>query len=213
MSLDRSISSLMVENDNVRKLFVAKVTDVNDPKGLNRIRVEIPGKIIASPHAPWFAPFRLAPFGAGAQFGVYGTPPVGAEVIVYLQDGDVNFGFYAAGYQSMGNMHPEFKDPNVWGFADPSGTKLIVNFATKVMVFTHASGIVETYSGSGSYTMFSPQDQTLQAQNITLDAVANVVVKGELVDVQGTTVNVACENGSVSSSGQLTITGNPINLN
>lgn len=206
MSLDRSIASLMNETDNVRKLFVAKVTDANDPNGLNRVRVEIPGKIIASPHAPWFAPFRLAPFGAGAQFGTYGTPPVGAEVIVYLQDGDVNLGFYVAGYQSMSNMHPEFKDPNVWGFADPSGTKLVVNFASKVMVFTHASGIVETYSGSGSYTMFSPQDQTLRAMNITLVAEANVLV-------QGKNVNVECETGSVSSSGALSITGNPINLN
>lgn len=183
--LDQTLSSVVNENTKVQKLFVAKVLYNQDDLGINRVKVQISGKLEgAHEDLPWFAPLRLAPFGTGAGFGVYGTPPVGADLIVYLQDGDVSAGFYIAGYYGVSNRNNKFSNPNVWGFEDPSGTVLIVNTATETMTFTHSSGYTYTIDSNGNYSMSTGGNVTHSvAGSVTINANGPVKITGSTIDL------------------------------
>lgn len=183
--LDQTLSNIVSENTYVQKLFVAKVLYNKDELGLNRIKAQIPGKLEGSHEdLPWFAPLRLAPFGQGAGFGVYGTPPEGADLIVYLQNGDVAAGFYVAGYYGTSNANAKFANPNVWGFEDPSGTVLIVNTATETMTFTHSSGYTYTIDGSGNYSMSTGGSVLMSIEgSTTINTKGAVKITGSTIDL------------------------------
>lgn len=171
--LDETLNDMVSDDNSSRqKLLVAKVTYVDDPLNINRIKVRIPGRLDGDDSMlPWFAPFRLAPFGMGEGFGIYGSPPVGADVIVYLQNGDISSGFYVAGYHGVPQANSNFSGPNVWGFQDPSGTRMVFNMAAQTLTFFHSSGFTYTISANGSYTMQSPGAVTVNANdNVTVTA-------------------------------------------
>lgn len=75
-------------------LFIGTVTDRNDPEGLGRVRVCIPG--LVEPHGPWAWP--LGTSGGGSKDrGFFAVPEVGADVGVLFHQGDVDSPYYLAG--------------------------------------------------------------------------------------------------------------------
>jgi uncharacterized protein involved in type VI secretion and phage assembly len=70
------------------------VTDREDPEGVGRVRVRIPGLI--EPESAWAAPVGTVG-GGGAGCGFYAVPPVGADVVVWFAGGDLDVPLYAAG--------------------------------------------------------------------------------------------------------------------
>lgn len=225
LTLNDQVNEEVVEDQ--RKLFVAKVVSNNDPEGLNRVKVTIEGKLEGEPNSlPWMAPLRLAPFGQGAGFGTFGTPPVGADLLVYLQDGDAEYGFYVAGYLGLQNKHATFSNPNIYGYQDPSGTIMVANMSEGTMSFTHASGYTYTIASDGSFTLDVPgnnsiningtDDQTIGG-NRTLNvggSLTNNVSGSRNDNISGSwNMSMGGGGGTFSSTGPVTISGTRVNIN
>jgi phage baseplate assembly protein gpV len=102
-----------------QKEFEATVEDVDDPEGLNRIRVTCPS-IWGEDLSPWLID-RTGVGGNGA--GEVYTPTVGDRVSVRLRDGNPDAGEWHGGHRSERATPPEeFSDPKVNGFKTPGGT-------------------------------------------------------------------------------------------
>lgn len=76
-------------------LYVGYVTDRDDPEGLGRVRVCIPGLI--EPHSAWAWP--LGTSGGGSKDrGLFAVPERRAEVGVLFKQGDLDCPYYLAGH-------------------------------------------------------------------------------------------------------------------
>src|SRR5512136_1169857 len=68
-------------------MYLGHVTDRNDPEGLGRVRVSIPGLI--EPESGWAWP--LGTSGGGSRDrGFFAVPEVGAEVAIWFNQGDLS---------------------------------------------------------------------------------------------------------------------------
>ena len=88
----------------------------DDPKGIGRIKGQIPGLLNET---PWALP--LATLGAGSGMGAWWIPPVGAEVVFLFSHGDPDHPYYlASNWTAKGgepNVPPEAMDAT--GKGDP----------------------------------------------------------------------------------------------
>lgn len=76
-------------------LYIGEVVDRDDPEGLGRVRVRIPG--LVDPASPWA--FPLGTVGGGSdRRGFFSVPEKGAEVGVLFHQGDVDHPFYLCGH-------------------------------------------------------------------------------------------------------------------
>lgn len=73
-------------------LEFGQVVDRDDPEGLGRIRIIVPG-IIDEPSG-WVSPVGGTLFGGGPQRGFFGVPPKGADVGVLFHRGDPERPYY-----------------------------------------------------------------------------------------------------------------------
>jgi uncharacterized protein involved in type VI secretion and phage assembly len=81
---------------------VGVVVNVNDPKGIGRIRARVPGLADAT---AWALPFALA--GAGGSLGgAFVVPPVGHEVVIHYKNGDPDHPYYAPANYGAPNGKP-----------------------------------------------------------------------------------------------------------
>lgn len=72
---------------------IGEVIDVNDPKGIGRVRVTIPGLVEQS---SWARPLGTL-IGFTPQRGGFFVPNVGATVAVWFHHGDIDSPYYLAG--------------------------------------------------------------------------------------------------------------------
>ena len=88
----------MIEDDEELRLdglHVGEVVDREDPEGLGRVRVRIPGLI--EPASAWAWP--LGTLGGGSdRRGFFSVPEKGAEVGVLFHQGDVDAPYYLCGH-------------------------------------------------------------------------------------------------------------------
>lgn len=71
------------------------VTSREDPDGLGRVRVQVPG--LLEPESGWAWPLGTVG-GGGRDVGFFAVPEVGAEVAVFFAHGDVDAPYYLAGH-------------------------------------------------------------------------------------------------------------------
>lgn len=71
--------------------FAGTVVDRQDPRGLHRVRIHVPGFLERS---AWAAPFTMG--GGAPQRGGHVVPSVGADVVVWFLGGDPERPVYAA---------------------------------------------------------------------------------------------------------------------
>lgn len=214
--------------------ILGKVVDNKDPLGIGRVKVEIPNLFDPGESSvPWIGAHRQSPFGYGPNFGVYGSPQIGTTVRVKFQNGNAHYGLSEADEYNKSIANAKFKDPNTWGFRDPSGSELFVNMTTKAWEFTHASGVSIKYNAEGDnkVTIVRNQETTIggsntetvegdQTQNISGDL--SIVVEGN-ASIQTTNGNlsltsqgptsIAASDVNVAASGNVNITGGVVNLN
>lgn len=69
---------------------IGVVVDVNDPRGLGRIRARTP----IADKSPWALPFALAGAG-GPNGGAFVVPDVGNDVVIIYKNGDPDHPYYA----------------------------------------------------------------------------------------------------------------------
>ena len=71
-------------------LFLAEVVDNQDPEGFGRVKLLIPGLMTSK----WAWPIGRM---FGVKDGIHWVPEVGSNAVVFLNQGDVDFPYYAAG--------------------------------------------------------------------------------------------------------------------
>ncbi len=214
--------------------IIGTVVDNVDPLGLGRIKVNVPNLFDHnSGDVPWIGPHKKSPFGIGSGFGTYGSPAIGAQVRIKLQDGDPHYGLAEADEYSLPNANPKFKSPQTWGFKDPSGNELFVNMEAQDWQFTHSSGLTLKYDAQGNLRLHVPKDSTtdivgVQTETVTGNSVKTVggsdtqtISSGLTISVTGDTtitssgtMNLSAGSDmNISAGGSVNISGTSINLN
>ena len=212
----------------------AVVVDNVDPLGIGRIKVRVPNLIDPDLGAvPWIGQHRQSPFGQGQGFGCYGSPAIGAKVRIRLQNNDLNYCLAEADSYHTTDANPKFKDPNTWGFKDPSGNELFVNMTTKDWQFTHSSGTKLSYDSQGNLVLAVVKDLTetvggntkrttngtddhhvIGNQTIRADANFTLTVKGSTsINSTGAVTVTTDANATITAGGAVNISGSTINLN
>lgn len=219
--LDSTVNDAVAEGNSPPPYYVGTVVYRDDPFNMNRVKVTIPGKMEGPVETlKWVAPFRLSPFGQGQGFGMYGVPPMGSRLLIYLQNDDIDYGFYAAGFFCVACANPNFSSPDVWGFQDPSGTMLVVNTTTNLWTFTHVSGITYSYDSDGNRVSLVPGNSTEtvegdSTENVsggwTMDVTGNVLIKTPNATIQAANTRVTGNlrvDGVITGLSGMNISGN-----
>jgi phage baseplate assembly protein gpV len=183
-------------NGTTRK-YLGKVINNVDPLGLDRIQASVPGLYDEQlGPVPWIGPKKISPFGVGDTWGVYGTPAIGSNVLISLQDADPHYPKYES-IQTKSSA-ADFPSGSSWGFKDPYGNMLKVT-ADKAISLTTGAGVTINISPSGSVSIATPGSATLSAGG-------SVSVSGSSISLNGpTTINGPTTlNGAATVSGVLT---------
>lgn len=164
-------------------VYAGVVADRDDPKGIGRIRVRIPG--MHEPAGPWALP--LGTGGAAKNVGQWWIPPTGAEVAVCFHRGNPDRPYYLAGNWTLGNVPEEAKgptgkgDPDVYVLASSDFAVVMdERAATKGMKLLHRpSGDVLEYDGL-------LRQWTLRATTaVKIESVGQIDIQGLAVTING----------------------------
>jgi uncharacterized protein involved in type VI secretion and phage assembly len=101
-------------------LYIGQVVDREDPEGLGRVRVRIPG--LVEPASAWA--FPLGTLGGGSdRRGFFAVPEKDAEVGVLFHQGDIDHPYYLAGHWGRPGGQVEVPEP-VRGLAKEEAPKV-----------------------------------------------------------------------------------------
>ncbi len=96
------------EDPRYTGLYIGQVVDQEDPEGLGRVRVKIPG--LVEPASAWA--FPLGTVGGGSdRRGFFAVPEKGAEVGVLFHQGDVDHPYYLCGHWGKPDGQTEVPEP------------------------------------------------------------------------------------------------------
>jgi hypothetical protein len=87
-------------NDDLRKIWLGTVVDVNDPEFKGRVKVKIFGKFdnIINEHIPWAYPIYTSNGGSSSGTGIFSTPKLNSIVSVRFNNDNI---YYPEYYQSI----------------------------------------------------------------------------------------------------------------
>ena len=181
---------VMLENAVFQRVYgkyAGKVTDVDDPLKLGRVKVSVPAIFLNE--QKWAMP--CVPY-AGPQVGFHFIPPVGAGVWVEFEGGDVSRPIWAGCYWGSSDMPSDATSPDV------------------KVIATEKTTLVMDDSGSGEVTVKNDQDVTVTLESdikseaggathtVGSDGVVSESSPGKVeVGASGVTVN----NGAFTVSG------------
>jgi len=167
-------------------LHVGVVTDRDDPEGIGRVRVRIPGLI--EPESAWAWPLGTGGGGA-AQCGLFAVPPVGADVGVLFAGADPDCPAYLCGpwgkpagrseVPTEGQVGPDVRVLSTPTFAIVLDER---NGGAALRIVNRRSGdIVELDATTNSISITATTELRLQATGrISIDALA-VTINGRPV--------------------------------
>jgi uncharacterized protein involved in type VI secretion and phage assembly len=155
-------------------VVIGLVTDLEDPEGLGRIRVEFPW-LSDSNVSNWA---RVATSLAGPELGHFFQPEPGDEALVAFEMGDVQRP-YILGYLWNGDNAPPSDDPNVRMIQTVAGHKLIFDDTSgeEGITIEDANGNKVEMTSSG-ITIESSGDVTIKGTNVTIEASAKLAATG-----------------------------------
>jgi uncharacterized protein involved in type VI secretion and phage assembly len=167
-------------------LYIGEVVDREDPEGLGRVRVRIPG--LVDPASPWA--FPLGTVGGGSdRRGFFSVPEKGAEVGVLFHQGDVDHPFYLCGHWGKPSGQAEVPEPA--RSLPKEETPQVRAFETKrfLLAFDDREGkeaFLIKDKKSGDQIEFDGV-----AMGITIKATAGLVLKADgLVNIEGAAVQI-----------------------
>lgn len=168
-----------VADDSYDGYIIGTVMDNKDPEGIARIKVQVTNVMDANQGPiPWCLPSKHSPFGQGSGYGVYGSPAVGSPVRIRFQNGDPNYPVYEADEYLKTHANAKFKDPKTWGYKDPGGSELWVNYETGAWEWTHQSGCYVKYDAQGNLTTKTVRDTKDEVgNNLTITVVGDTLIK------------------------------------
>ncbi len=169
-------------------VYVALVTDLNDPNGEGRVKIKLPW--VSGDYAVWA---RMATLFAGNNRGSWFIPDVNDEVLVAFEAGDPDHPLVVGGLWNGSDAPPESMDS-----AGRNNLKVIRSRNGVKITLDDADGqeqcIVETPGG----------------QKITLKDGPGQV---EVVDSNGNSIKLESSGITVNASAKVTITASTIEVN
>ena len=158
----------------VQGVVIGVVTDVEDPEGLGRIRVNF----------PWLSPdnasnwARVAVPLASAEKGLFFQPEIGDEALVAFEHGDARFP-YIVGYLWNGSNAPPESDQKKRTLQTISGHQVVVDdtSGSEAIEIEDARGNKITMNADG-ITIESAGDVTIKGLNVNIEAQAQLTAKG-----------------------------------
>lgn len=163
-------------SSRMKGVVVGLVTDVSDPDGLGRIKVEY----------PWLPPgsesnwARLAAPLAGPELGFFFQPEVGDEALVAFEMNDVRRP-YILGFLWNGDNAPPSDDPNLRLIQTVSGHKITLDdtSGSENITIEDSSGTNTIVLNQDGITIESSGDVTIKGVNVNLEASAKLTAKGQ----------------------------------
>ncbi len=214
------------EQTRYEKTFKAKVVDNNDPDKKQRIRVTIPGLMEAEDPSmlPWILPVQSMGFGTGTGArGSYGSlyvPPLNAQVLVYLEGGDIYYG-QVAGVVPLGEVSLtvlETNYPNRYGWVDPAQNHFYVDTTEgQVQIeILHKSGTKLVIDDKGGITVTGVENSTTTiAGNSSLNVTGNTDIRtsgSTNINTEGSTSITSNGSATISSSSSLSVSGSSVTI-
>ena len=168
------------------ELYIGEVVDRDDPEGLGRVRVRIPG--LVDPASPWA--FPLGTVGGGSdRRGFFSVPEKGAEVGVLFHQGDVDHPFYLCGHWGKPNGQAEVPEPARELPKEEVPQVRAFETGRFLLVFDDRAGkeaFLIKDKKSGDQIEFDGA-----AMGITIKATAGLVLKADgLVNIEGASVQI-----------------------
>jgi len=170
-------------------VHLGTVTDRNDPEGLGRVRLRIPGLI--EPETAWAWPLGTVGGGAAA-CGFFAVPPEGADCAVWFAGGDPDVPLYIAGPYGKPGGQSEVPlegqaGPDVRVFSTPT-------FA--IVLDEQAPALRLVNRKTGDKVEFDPTTNTITVQATTelkLQAVGRIAIEALAVTINGRPVAASPE--------------------
>jgi uncharacterized protein involved in type VI secretion and phage assembly len=178
----------MMDEDEVRYpgLFIGEVVDRDDPEGLGRVRVRIPG--LVEPASAWA--FPLGTVGGGSdRRGFFSVPEKGAEVGVLFHQGDVDHPYYLCGHWGKPDGQAEVPEPARGLPKEEAPQVRAFETGRFLFVFDDRSGkeaLVVKDKTSGDQIEFDGA-----GMGITIKATSALMLKADgLVSIEGASVQI-----------------------
>jgi phage baseplate assembly protein gpV/phage protein D len=153
------------------------VTDVNDPEGYGRVRVELPtyNKV----ETDWLGVLTA---GAGSGKGLLALPDVGDTVLVMFPQGEPAHGLILGGLYGV-------KTSSDWDWGIDSGSVRRYTFITpggQRMQLDDAKQLIRLENSDGSYFELSPDKVSMHAQaDLHIEAPGHsIVIQGQKIDFE-----------------------------
>lgn len=162
-------------------IHTGTVVDVEDPKGVYRVKVLIPG--LCEPSTTWARPRGL--FGVGLNLGYFGAPPLNSDVLVSFEAGNIDSPWYEPAAPKEGDIPEEVKG---------SFNKYMIAFGgARILseVNEDGSSTLSIYTGdleSGPQVKLDGAASTVKVYalaKVSVEAVGEVTINGTLVRIQG----------------------------
>jgi phage baseplate assembly protein gpV len=194
MPFGTTADTLNNQEDYSGKFFLGTVVLNEDPEGLDRIKATVPELYPTLESCPWIGPSKFSSFGEGAGYGVYGSPKVGSQVLIVLQDGNQEHPIYLGSLLMSGKKTAQQKSQyhhEAWGFVDPSGNRLLVDMKSQTLTFEHSTK-VKFVMKAGTLEVTTPQNHKWKVGgDFTADISGNArVTAGGLVEIQGSQIKL-----------------------
>jgi len=165
-------------------MYVGHVTHRDDPEGLGRVRVCIPG--LVEPNGPWAWP--LGTVGGGSKDrGFFAVPEVGAEVAVFFNQGDLGEPYYLCTHWGKPGGESEVPEE---AQKDPPDNRVFATETFRIELDETAQErkLKITNRKTGDYLLFDAEDNTVTLQGttaITIKAVGAVSIEAAQVTIAG----------------------------
>lgn len=162
------------------------VVDRDDPRGLGRIRVRVPG--VQEPHGPWALP--LGTLGAGPGIGAWWIPETGTEVVILFKNGNPDFPYYLTSNWTVGSVPGEALDEE--GKGDPRVRVLATpTYAIVLDERPESAGLKLLHRTSGDvveYDNLARQWSIIATASIALRSLGQVDISAPIITLNGRTV-------------------------
>jgi len=165
-------------------MYVGYVTHREDPEGLGRVRVCIPG--VVEPHSSWAWP--LGTSGGGFKDrGFFAVPEEGAEVAVFFNQGNVDAPHYLSAH--WGKPEGESEVPEE-AQKDPPDNRVIATptFRIEMDESKDAKKLKLTNRKTGDFLLFDAEENTITLQGttaITIKAIGAISLEAAQVTIAG----------------------------
>jgi uncharacterized protein involved in type VI secretion and phage assembly len=182
---------------------LARVTDVNDPQSLGRVKVELYATDTARNAALWAR--VVCPF-AGSDRGGFFIPQTDDEVLVIFVGGDARAPVVIGGLWNNTNKPPESISGKVdrWSITGKAGTRIAIveeSDATATIKLSTPGGVTLTMTdeaGGKVEIKCGTNTMTLSSSGFEIQAGAKFSVSAPKADISAATVNVDAALSSFS---------------